>query len=155
MSLSITQELWARYLHNIHVHKHLHTVPYTFTEIGKLHIIRWSRLQNQYTVDNRYLISLHSFRTYFSVLSQSRSHSNELSSRLHLRFEYEWELWRVGTLFVCLLIEHFPLGWITHSMMTRCSRAKNDAPQTPAYSDSFKWIPQAPLMLQTKAAAGI
>lgn len=84
MSLSITQEPWARYLHNIHVHKHLHTVLYTFTENRKVHIIRWSQLQNQYTVDNRYLISLHSFRTYFSVLSQSRSHSNELLSRLNL-----------------------------------------------------------------------
>lgn len=51
--------------------------------------------------------------------------------------------WHVGTLFVCLLIEHFPLGWITHSMMTRSSRAKNDAPRTPVYSDSFKWIPYA------------
>lgn len=27
---------------------------------------------------------------------------------LHLRFE--WELGNVGALFVCLLIEHFPLG---------------------------------------------
>lgn len=53
--------------------------------------------------------------------------------------------WHVGTLFVCLLIEQFPLGWITHSMMTWCSRAKNDAPRTPVYSDSFKWIPYAVL----------
>lgn len=65
---------------------------------------------------------------------------------LHLRFE--WELGNVGALFVCLLIEHFPLGWIIHSMMTRCSRAKNDAPQTPVYSDSFKWIP-TPHLLHT------
>lgn len=147
VSLSITHKSGACYLHRPHTHVHTYTLAAHVQGLADREMENLIVMDSAYCADNKMvrdipILPLHLFRSA-STSARAVIISN-LISMLRRRFEYEWEPWRAGTLSVCLLIELFPLGWITHSMVTRCSRAKNDAPQTPMYSDSFKWILESP-----------